>query len=320
MIPVAGRAELTSFNYLFWTKTKYTLADGHLWFSIFKRPAKSNFTRVQRLTCCLSLLFCTMCTSIAFYQSDESSSPKEYGVGPVTFTLTGLYIGIASGLMSFPVNLIIMCFFRYSKPFPKRIEETLAYRFYSKFLCFSCFKKKVNTMEEKQAEELKKDLVGNARKREKSDLDTDAVKIELENELDLIDNDDYFNKDQNVKKENVEDSSKFLDKDRKKPSAELNPIPRVLKLKKDLNKKKPLRLPYWGIYIGYVLSFCTVAVAFWATVEFGGVFGPKKSLEWLISFFVSCIESIFFSQPIKVIKIYIITQYSVHNYTINKNT
>jgi hypothetical protein len=70
----------------------------------FKRPAKSNFTRVQRLTCCLSLLFCTMCTSIAFYQSDESSSPKEYGVGPVTFTLTGLYIGIVSGLMSLEVK------------------------------------------------------------------------------------------------------------------------------------------------------------------------------------------------------------------------
>lgn len=298
MIPVAGRAELTSFNYLFWTKAKYSLADGHLWFSIFKRPAKSNFTRIQRLTCCLSLLFATMCTSIAFYNADEGSNPKEYGVGPVTITPTGLYIGIVSGLMSLPINLLIVALFRFSKPFPKKVEETLLYRFYIKFLCLPCFKKKVKAMDEQQAEEEKNDIVGQARRREKSDLDANAVKIELENELDMLDKDDNQNKDENVK--NIETRSpprNYV----KKPSAELNPVPKVLTLKKDEDKKKkPFKLPYWGIYIGYALSFCTVAVAFWATVEFGGVFGPKKSLEWLISFFISCFESIFFSQPLKV--------------------
>jgi len=44
-----------------------------------------------------------------------------------------------------------------------------------------------------------------------------------------------------------------------------------------------------------------VGVAFWLTVEIAGVFGREKSLEWLISFFISAFESIFFSQPLKVI-------------------
>ncbi|XP_052071199.1 polycystin family receptor for egg jelly-like [Mytilus californianus] len=310
MIPVAGRAELTSFNYLFWTKTKYSLADGHLWFSIFKRPAKSNFTRIQRLTCCLSLLFATMCTSIAFYKSDEGSNPKEYGVGPVTITPTGLYIGIVSGLICLPINLLIVALFRYSKPFPKKVEETLAYRFYSKFLCFACVQKKVHGMDEKQEEEENNDMVENAKKaraREKSDLDADAVKVELENELEMLEKGESFDDGEDNGKNNSDRSvHPPPDKDMKKPSAELNPIPRALTLKKDDKKKKPFRLPYWGIYIGYVISFCTVAVAFWATVEFGGVFGPKKSLEWLVSFFISCFESIFFSQPIKVIIIAVI--------------
>ncbi|VDI78620.1 Hypothetical predicted protein [Mytilus galloprovincialis] len=310
MIPVAGRAELTSFNYLFWTKTKYSLADGHLWFSIFKRPAKSNFTRIQRLTCCLSLLFATMVTSIAFYKSDEGSNPKEYGVGPIVVTPTGLYIGLVSGLMSLPINLLIVALFRYSKPYPKKIEETLAYRFYSKFLCFACVKKKVHGMDEKQKEEVKNNMVENAKKertREKSDLDPDAVKVELENELEMLERGESFeDKDDTHQNDNDRSVHPPPNKDMKKPSAELNPIPRALTFKKDDKTKKPFKLPYWGIYIGYVISFCTVAVAFWATVEFGGVFGPKKSLEWLVSFFISCFESIFFSQPLKVIIIAVI--------------
>jgi len=60
-------------------------------------------------------------------------------------------------------------------------------------------------------------------------------------------------------------------------------------------------LPYWCVYIAYGLCFCTVGVAFWLTVEIAGVFGREKSLEWLISFFISAFESIFFSQPLKVI-------------------
>lgn len=38
------------------------------------RPHRSRFTRIQRLTCCLSLLFCTMFANILFYQGDEAQS------------------------------------------------------------------------------------------------------------------------------------------------------------------------------------------------------------------------------------------------------
>ena len=70
VVPVAGRSELTSFGHLFYSKTRRNLSDGHIWFSIFTRPVKSKFTRVQRTTCCLSLLFCTMMANILFYNQD----------------------------------------------------------------------------------------------------------------------------------------------------------------------------------------------------------------------------------------------------------
>ena len=53
-------------------------------------------------------------------------------------------------------------------------------------------------------------------------------------------------------------------------------------------------------FVGYFLSAAVVGVAFWATVEIAGGFGPEKSAEWMASFCVSIVESIFMSQPIKV--------------------
>lgn len=58
------------FNFLsnlFYMKTLKDFRDGHIWFSVVSRPPNSNFTCVQRVSCCFSLLLCTMLTSIMFY-------------------------------------------------------------------------------------------------------------------------------------------------------------------------------------------------------------------------------------------------------------
>ena len=47
--------------------TQY-FTDYHLWFSSFTRPSYSNFTRAQRLTCCLSLLMSYMAVNAAWYR------------------------------------------------------------------------------------------------------------------------------------------------------------------------------------------------------------------------------------------------------------
>ena len=72
MIPVAGTAELTNFNHLFWKKTRKNLTDGHIWFSVVQRPKTSRFTRTQRLTCCICLLFTSMMASILFYKQEPT--------------------------------------------------------------------------------------------------------------------------------------------------------------------------------------------------------------------------------------------------------
>ena len=56
-------------------------------YSLLWRPTPSGFTRVQRLSCCLSLLFTTMIANAMWYQtSDETSHSDVMKVGPLSFS------------------------------------------------------------------------------------------------------------------------------------------------------------------------------------------------------------------------------------------
>ncbi|ESP04060.1 hypothetical protein LOTGIDRAFT_73820, partial [Lottia gigantea] len=67
IIPVAGINDLIAFKQLFSSSARKKLANEHLWVSVFSRPTRSNFTRVQRISCCMALLFLTMITNCMFF-------------------------------------------------------------------------------------------------------------------------------------------------------------------------------------------------------------------------------------------------------------
>jgi hypothetical protein len=119
VIPMASMKELKSFAHLFTQSVKKKFSDGHLWFSVFSRPVRSNFTRLQRISCCISLLFCTMISNAMFYRQDTQATANKAGVlmkiGPIEFTLTQLWVSFIGTLIVLPVNLIIVTLFRKAK-------------------------------------------------------------------------------------------------------------------------------------------------------------------------------------------------------------
>ena len=64
VLSAADDNELTRAKNLFKDKSTFGLSDAHIWLSIIVRPQQSTFTRLQRLTCCLSWLAMTMVASI----------------------------------------------------------------------------------------------------------------------------------------------------------------------------------------------------------------------------------------------------------------
>jgi len=117
MIPTATREDLVDFSHLFWTKARKDLTDSHIWFSVFGRPPKSSFTRVQRITCCLTLLFSSMAANIMLYKDNDSTAPSGSSIKIMGITLTPdeIITGIFGSLMVFPINLVIVYIFRNSK-------------------------------------------------------------------------------------------------------------------------------------------------------------------------------------------------------------
>ena len=73
-MPVTLKDEIMTFDKLFSEHARVGITDSHLWFSCFLRPERSTFTRVQRVSCCFSLLLLTMLTSAQFYQPEDNET------------------------------------------------------------------------------------------------------------------------------------------------------------------------------------------------------------------------------------------------------
>ena len=81
------------------------IADGHLWFSVVGKACSSSFTRVQRASCCLSVLFSAMIANAMFYNiGGESDGAIQ--IGPFKFSLKQIVVGVQSGLIVAPVNIL----------------------------------------------------------------------------------------------------------------------------------------------------------------------------------------------------------------------
>ncbi|KAM4614082.1 polycystin-1-like protein 3 [Discoglossus pictus] len=109
IFPVASKRDLMSIRYLFFSGSVEKFLKDHLWLSVWTRCPWSPFTRVQRICCCMSLLFCSLVINIMFWkqQPDEDSQPGEFFI-----TFTQIKISVQSSLMLVPVNLLIVQMFQ----------------------------------------------------------------------------------------------------------------------------------------------------------------------------------------------------------------
>ncbi|XP_038661912.1 polycystic kidney disease protein 1-like 2 [Scyliorhinus canicula] len=122
----ASDVELKSFKNLFFMKTAESLTDGHIWFSVVERPPRSFFTRVQRVSCCFSLLLGSMLTNIMFWGTSSDDS-TQHALGDFSSFFQEMMIGVESALIMFPINLGIVQIFRSVRNRPNN-TKTLDYR------------------------------------------------------------------------------------------------------------------------------------------------------------------------------------------------
>ncbi|CAG0925281.1 unnamed protein product, partial [Notodromas monacha] len=129
LIPVAGSEQKKEFKYLFNTAKSNNLRDGHLWFSIFLRPPRSRFTRAQRVSCCMALLYLTMLTNAMWYgTTKEKPGSGTLKFGPFALGIEQIGVGLMANFVVLIPSMLIITLFKKSRPRKlrkSRINEAL---------------------------------------------------------------------------------------------------------------------------------------------------------------------------------------------------
>ncbi|XP_019646763.1 PREDICTED: polycystic kidney disease protein 1-like 2 [Branchiostoma belcheri] len=128
VLPAAKDEQLVAFSTLFADRTTKDLRDGHIWYSVYGRPASSPFTRTQRVSCCLSIVMCTMLANIMFFgRGDDFDQPEPVNIFgfdvKIPISWPQIVIGLQSAAVVFPINAVIIWIFRSVKPRPDKAHK-----------------------------------------------------------------------------------------------------------------------------------------------------------------------------------------------------
>uniref|UniRef100_A0A8C5BHS2 Polycystic kidney disease 1 like 2b n=1 Tax=Gadus morhua TaxID=8049 RepID=A0A8C5BHS2_GADMO len=320
VFPVATETDLKKFSNLFFMKTAKDFRDGHIWFSVISRPPCSTFTRVQRVSCCFSLLLCTMLTSIMFWGIPTDPSEQTMDLGHIEFTWQQVMIGFQSSIIMFPINVLIVSIFRNTRPRQRTAQTDASKQGKSggrvgpsqtspqKHRIIShaeqCFRKIVLLC--------KTNLCGSPEKT------ADGVQKMSSNSQYL------YRQLRHVEKELcLLGASRFPD-----PGGYSRAVQQVQGMKGLLEYHLPSSsqppcpsspeeslhgdggakgkccqggLPWWFVFVGWTLVVATSGVSGYFTMMYGLTYGKDRSISWLISMVVSFVESLFITQPLKVL-------------------
>ncbi|NWR19530.1 PK1L2 protein, partial [Emberiza fucata] len=370
VFPVATEQDMKQFSNLFFMKTSKGFQDGHIWYSVFSRSPRSSFTRAQRVSCCFSLLLCTMLTSIMFWGVPKDPAEQKMDLGKIEFTWQEVMIGFESSLLMFPINLLIVQIFRNIRPRPTqhgrekklgkngRVSPSLppipgATQAASltpeadiRRIAHSLFKA-LKTPSLTSAPDLEKSANINtllslvedvicqqnrdgqgfydeSKKDGPISVTLGAMDIQEKTrspipEKRICDQLKYsgYHRCLYMQLQHVEMELELLGPHKfQMPQSYTQAVCQVQHMKNllenqicssasisegDDKKSSPRGLPWWFVFIAWFLVAATSSVSAFFTMLYGLHYGKENSIKWLISMVISFLESLFITQPLKVL-------------------
>ncbi|XP_035670028.1 polycystic kidney disease protein 1-like 2 [Branchiostoma floridae] len=247
------------------SKTGKSFLSEHLWISVVKLPS-SHFTRVQRISCCLSLLMSFMLVNIMFYRGDRNFVPRVTG-GRVQleqlFSWDTFIIGLESSLIALPINVIVVVLFRYAGPRHDTSSPANG----------SHPKGKNNYVT------TRKDRVLNLPR--------------------------YLPAPGGNGTEYTADPSAHIEKLTKQGALKKSNGREKHGSKVAVSEKPYRPLPWWSVIVAWFLVAAIVIVSGAFTVLYGNDYGRAKSQAWLLAFVISFLTDFILLQPVKLILVII---------------
>ena len=282
--PVASLQDLITFRYLFASDIRRRFSDEHIWFSCVSRPTRSLFTRVQRLTVCLSMLFTTMLANAMFYQNEDeaiaASRTDDGGVaarntvrfGPITISLREVWVSVVSSLMIVPIHAIAIFIFK-------------------------------NRLPSKSTARVAQEGVSTVSKR------TPKWKPVEENVIDNFEDGDAIrSRRQGVRGFFNRTGKKLNTFFGRKDAAETYESEESRQHKRIFKKKgkKQFLLPAKAMYVAYFFMGLCIVVSTFFLLLYSMSWGIEKSNAWMVSFVLSFFSSSIVVEPIKIIAIVVL--------------
>ncbi|MBN3322381.1 PKD1 protein, partial [Atractosteus spatula] len=125
--------ELQRFSRIFVAELERGLSEKHIWLSLWERPARSRFTRLQRATCCFLLVHLFLLANSVWYGLVGDKSRRYTPVSTLT-SVSGetLAVGLVTCLIVYPIYLFVLALFRMARskvcveqPVPQLDQESL---------------------------------------------------------------------------------------------------------------------------------------------------------------------------------------------------
>ncbi|KAK6300832.1 hypothetical protein J4Q44_G00289300 [Coregonus suidteri] len=123
-VEASEEAELRRLPRLLNWELQRALCESHLWVSLWERPARSPFTRLQRATCCALLLQLCLLANTMWYSTVANRSYSSMAVSRlVVWNGETVAVGVVSCLVIYPLYLLVFTLFRMSRSKCVSIEQ-----------------------------------------------------------------------------------------------------------------------------------------------------------------------------------------------------
>ncbi|XP_039595651.1 polycystin-1 isoform X2 [Polypterus senegalus] len=104
--------ELRTFNRIFCAQLVRGISDRHIWVSVWDRPPRSRFTRVQRVTCCNVLLFLYLGAGAMWYGAVGEKGTRDPVSARAPVNAESIAVGMTVAILALPVYLFLCFLFR----------------------------------------------------------------------------------------------------------------------------------------------------------------------------------------------------------------
>ncbi|KFQ63681.1 Polycystin-1, partial [Pelecanus crispus] len=112
----ASETELRSFSRIFIAELQRGFFEKHVWLSMWDRPPRSRFTRVQRATCCSLLIFLFLCANAVWYGVVGNVHLSNGAVSNlIPVNVDTVAVGLVSSVVVYPLYLVILFLFRMAR-------------------------------------------------------------------------------------------------------------------------------------------------------------------------------------------------------------